>query len=124
MPLSLETDEESTFFTYTPANMAPIAIHEPRVPHVSNKIDIAALKAKVVLNHVELETTPKPPVADDFMYDFKYNHPLPTSNVLGFEIPSDCDAQKEAEGIISRLSAAMGAGNAQAFADMFLEYGE
>lgn len=67
---------------------------------------------------------PKPPVADDFMYDFKYNHPLPTTDVLGIEIPADCNAQSEAEGIMKSLSDAMGAGDAQAFTNLFLEYGK
>ena len=71
------------------------------------------------LNHDQV----RKPVADDFMYDFKYNHSLPTTTTLGVEIPSDCDAQKEAEGIVSRLSAATSEANAQAFADLFLDYG-
>lgn len=66
----------------------------------------------------------KKPVADNFMYDFKYNHSLPTTDVLGVEIPTDCDAQKEAEGIVARLSKATSEGNAQAFAGLFLDYGE
>ncbi|KAK9326879.1 hypothetical protein V1520DRAFT_94458 [Lipomyces starkeyi] len=99
--------------------MTPIAVQEA----VANNVDIADLKAKVVVDHVEVEATPKPPVADDFMYDFKYNHTLPTSDVLGVEIPADCDAQKEAEGIVADLSEVMGQGDAQAFADMFLDYG-
>jgi hypothetical protein len=57
------------------------------------------------------------------MYDFKYNHPLPTTDVLGIDIPADCDAQLEAERIVNDLSNAMGNGNTQAFTDMFLEYG-
>ncbi|VUC28219.1 unnamed protein product [Clonostachys rosea] len=77
-------------------------------------------KSEVTVTHHEL---PKPPVADDFMYDFKYNHALPTTDVLGIEIPSDCNAQLEAEGIVKNLSNAMGAGDAQAFTDLFLEYG-
>ncbi|KAK4937548.1 hypothetical protein LTR10_021840 [Elasticomyces elasticus] len=90
---------------------------------VANNVDIADVKAKVVVDHVELEVEPQLPVADDFMYDFKYNHALPTSDVLGIEIPADCDAQKEAEGIVARLSEAMGSGDAQGFTNFFLEYG-
>ncbi|CAG7915956.1 unnamed protein product [Penicillium olsonii] len=63
------------------------------------------------------------PVADDFMYDFKYNHSLPTTDVLGIDIPADCDAQKEAEGILAHLSKATSSEDAQAFADLFLDYG-
>uniref|UniRef100_A0A8H7NB44 FAD/NAD(P)-binding domain-containing protein n=1 Tax=Bionectria ochroleuca TaxID=29856 RepID=A0A8H7NB44_BIOOC len=77
-------------------------------------------KSEVTVTHHEI---PKPPVADDFMYDFKYNHALPTTDALGIEIPSDCNAQVEAEGILKKLSSAMGTGDAQAFTDLFLEYG-
>jgi hypothetical protein len=100
--------------------MAPHAIYESPI---DNSIDVANIKAKVVANEVELEVTPTPPVADDFMYDFKFNHALPTSDVLGIEVPSDCDAQKEAEAIITQLSRTMGDGDAEAFTSMFLEYG-
>lgn len=86
-----------------------------------SEVDIANIKSKGLVSHAELS---KPPVADDFMYDFKYNHPLPTSDVLGIEIPTDCDAQHEAECIVARLSDAMGKGDTGAFADMFLDYGE
>jgi hypothetical protein len=64
------------------------------------------------------------PVADDFMYDFKYNHRLPTTDVLGIEIPSDCDARREAEGIVVRLSKATSDADAEGFAELFLDYGE
>lgn len=106
--------------------MAPHAIYETPVDTHVYPTDI---KAKVVAHHVELDVAPEvagdaPPVADDFMYDFKYNHPLPTSDVLGIEVPSDCDAQHEAEAIVAELSRVMGDGDAEAFTSMFLEYGE
>ncbi|PYH78986.1 putative flavo protein [Aspergillus uvarum CBS 121591] len=72
-----------------------------------------------MLNHSQVEK----PVADDFMYDFKYNHCLPTTDVLGVTIPDDCDARKEAEAIVARLSTAMSEGDAQTFAGLFLDYG-
>ncbi|KIW98256.1 uncharacterized protein Z519_01840 [Cladophialophora bantiana CBS 173.52] len=100
--------------------MALITTHEPAI---DNKVDIHDIKSKGHVSHVELEATANPPVADNFMYDFKYNHALPTSDALGIEIPADCDAQKEAEAILKRLSEVMGKGDAQAFADMFLEFG-
>lgn len=78
-------------------------------------------KSEIIVSHDEI---PKPPVADDFMYDFKYNHPLPITDVLGIDIPADCNAQLNAERIVKDLSNSMGNGNAQAFADMFLEHGE
>ncbi|KAL4861238.1 hypothetical protein BDV12DRAFT_208250 [Aspergillus spectabilis] len=63
------------------------------------------------------------PVADDFMYDFKYNHSLPTTDVLGIEIPQDCDAKKESEAIVVRLATATSEADAEAFAGLFLDYG-
>ncbi|CAI7590755.1 unnamed protein product [Penicillium pancosmium] len=62
-------------------------------------------------------------VADDFMYDFKYNHTLPTTDVLGVKIPADCDARKEAKGIVARLSKATSEDDAQSFAALFLDSG-
>lgn len=87
-------------------------------------VDVAALNAKAASKRAEINSTAeRPPVSDDYMYDFKYNHILPTTDVLGIQIPENCDAQAAAEGIVERLSEALGAGNAQAFADIFLEYG-
>ncbi|CAG7978300.1 unnamed protein product [Penicillium salamii] len=80
----------------------------------------AHLQSKsVALKHDQVSK----PVADDFMYDFKYNHSLPTTDILGIEIPADCDAQKEAEGIVARLSKATFGEDAEAFAGLFLDYG-
>ncbi|CAN9316861.1 unnamed protein product [Alternaria alternata] len=79
------------------------------------------IKTDIVIGKNEV---PKPPVADDFMYDFKYNHPLPTTEILGIDIPADCNAQLEAEGIVEKLSTVMRKGDANAFADLFLDYGE
>ena len=89
----------------------------------SNKANMTGFKAEVVVKELECPS-PKPPVDDNFMYDFKYNHVLPTSDVLGIENPMDCDAQREAGDIVARLSQAMGAQDAQTFAEMFLPYGE
>jgi hypothetical protein len=97
--------------------MAPY-IQESAGTDIVSKANLQSESA--VLNH---DQVPKP-VADDFMYDFKYNHSLPTTDILGVKIPTDCDAQKEAEGIVARLSRATSEGNAQAFAGLFLDYGE
>jgi hypothetical protein len=79
--------------------MAPTATAVPDVPDV-----IADLKAKVVNGHVEVEQTPKPPIADNYMYDFKYNHALPTIDALGLDIPADVDAEKQAQAQTPRAS--------------------
>lgn len=102
--------------------MAPIALDEPTINNAN--ANVLDLKRKVVVDHVELESGPKAPVADNYMYDFKYNHELPTSDVLGVEVPIDCDVQAEAQGLVARLSDAMGSADAQAFADLFWDYGE
>lgn len=75
---------------------------------------------RVALDHDNVQK----PVADDFMYDFKYNHGLPTTDILGIEIPTDCDAQKEASDIVTSLSKATTEEDAQAFAGLFLDYGQ
>lgn len=97
--------------------MAPSTLTE----HID---DVAALKARASSKLAEVNgTSERPPVADDYMYDFKFNHALPTTDVLGIRIPQDCNAQLEAEGVVKRLSEALGAGDPEAFADLFLEYG-
>lgn len=103
--------------TLTFATMAPHAIEDIAVDNFDKKV-------KVVVTNVEVEAHPPPPVADNFMYDFKYNAPLPTSDVLGTEIPHDCDAQKEADAIVTRLSEVLSTGDAGSFANLFLESGK
>lgn len=99
--------------------MAPTALSAP-----APQVDIADLKAKVVNNHVELVEDHKPPVADDFMYDFKYNHRLPTIDALGTDIPGATDPQAEADNLVRRLEQVLGQGDAAGFAEMFLDYGQ
>ncbi|ODO05209.1 flavin-containing monooxygenase [Cryptococcus wingfieldii CBS 7118] len=98
--------------------MSPTAISDN-----FQQVDFQDLKSKVVEGHVELEETPKPSVADDFMYDFKYNHSLPTTDALGVSIPEDADPQAAAEELLAKLSQALGKGDAQAFTGSFLDYG-
>ncbi|KPI41581.1 putative indole-3-pyruvate monooxygenase YUCCA4 [Cyphellophora attinorum] len=99
--------------------MSPIAISAPAV---YGEVDYTDLKTKVVAKTVEIEPTPVV-VKDDFMYDFKYNHGLPTSDVLGVSVPSDCDAREAAESIVSSLSEVMGRRDAAGFANLFWEFG-
>jgi len=100
--------------------MAPHAINDDFVNH---SVGIANIKSQVLVRQIELDVKSAPPVADEFMYDFKYNHALPTSDVLGVSVPLDCDASTEAEDIIARLSKAMKDGDATAFTELFLDYG-
>jgi hypothetical protein len=113
--------------SFTIITFSDIAVMAPYInAHESvceTNIDVSVLKEKIGVDDVKLETTAKPPVADDFMYDFKFNHALPTTDVLGIEIPANIDAQKEAQGIVDDLSNALAKGDAQAFTDLFLDYG-
>lgn len=95
--------------------MAPTAIID------NAPVDPANLKAKVVDGHVELESTP--PVADNYMYDFKYNHALPTLESLGVQVSPDTNAQEEAETLLTNLSHVLGRGDASGFTDLFAEFG-
>lgn len=99
--------------------MAPTAVAE-----LSRSVDIADLKAKVINDHVELEKEPKLPVADNYMYDFQYNHALPTIESLGQDVSEDVDAVVEAQTLVDRLETTLGSGDAQGFTDLFLDYGK
>jgi hypothetical protein len=101
--------------------MAPTAIHAAEVVDIPNA---KGLQSKIVNGHVELEKEVPPPVADNFMYDFKYNHSLPTIDALGAEIPSGTDANQIAESLAAELSTAWSGGNGDQFAEMFLDYGK
>lgn len=91
----------------------------------THRAELATLQAKASAKQTMMnDDVQPPPVADDYMYDFKYNHPLPTTDVLGIEFPKDCDAQVEADGIVKRLSDALGSSDADAFTELFLEYGK
>lgn len=99
--------------------MAPTAIQEV--------IDIPSAKgqqSKIINGHVELEKETPAPVADNFMYDFKYNHSLPTIDSLGVEVPSDADPNQIAESLAAELATAWSSGTGDQFAGMFLDHGE
>ena len=99
--------------------MSPTAI----VDNAPIAADPANLKAKLVAGQVEVEKA-SPPVADNFMYDFKYNHALPTIDVLGQDIAADVTAQEVAEELLAKLEQALGAGDAAAFTGLFIDYGK
>jgi hypothetical protein len=122
--------ERSKSLLPSTANLSPSSTMAPsRVENDAHSDDVvadpAAIKGRANFKQMDMvQEASTPPVADDFMYDFRYNHPLPTTDALGFQIPSNCDAQKEADGIVEQLSKVMGDGNAQAFTGLFLEYGK
>ena len=98
--------------------MAPTAVHElVDIPHAKGQ------QSKIVNGHVELETVAPAPVADNFMYDFKYNHHLPTIDSLGSDMPSNADPHEIAESLAAELSTAWSSGTGDRFAEMFLDYG-
>lgn len=103
--------------------MAPTAISHSH-SQTAGQVDIADLKAKVVAGHVEIEEDHKPPVADNFMYDFKFNHALPTIDVLGVDVPDSVDAPAQADALLQTLEKVLGRGDATGFAEMFLDYGK
>lgn len=113
--------------------MAPTAVFDSPAHTVSAQItDLKAraatkslngLEAKVVDGKVHVQHSPSP-LADDYMYDFQYNHSLPTHDALGVAIADDVDATKVAEDLVAQLSDLLGNGRAQEFADLFLEYGQ
>jgi len=99
--------------------MAPTAVQE--------LVDIPCAKgqqSKIVNGHVELEKEGPAPVADNFMYDFKFNHALPTIDTLGAEIPPDSDPNQIAKSLAAELSSAWSSKTGDQFAGMFLDYGE
>lgn len=99
--------------------MAPIAISEDVV------VDrISELKAKAAAHKVELEPSKPIPVPDNYMYDFQYNHELPTSDFLKCEIPADTDASQVADDLLQNLTTILGSGDASKFTDLFLDFGK
>lgn len=113
--------------------MAPTAVFDSPTHAVSaHTADLKAragskslngLEAKVVDGKVQVQHSPSP-LADDYMYDFRYNHSLPTHDALGVAIADDVDATKVAEDLVAQLSEILGNGKAQEFADLFIEYGQ
>jgi len=113
--------------------MTPTAVFDSPTHAVSAQIgDLKAkaaskslngIEAKVVDGKVEVQHSPSP-LADDYMYDFQYNHSLPTHDALGVAIADDVDATKVAEDLVAQLSDFLGNGKAQEFANLFVEYGQ
>lgn len=81
---------------------------------------IADLKAKVS----GASDQPKAALADNYMYDFQYNHELPTTEALKTKIAEDVDATKVAEELTATLTKVLGDGDAAAFAGLFIDSGE
>lgn len=100
--------------------MAPVALAEP----ARSTTDFVDLKSKLVDGHVEIEKSPAPPVPDNYMYDFKYNHELPTVDFLGSEIPTSTNAQQEGQAFVDTLAKVWADGDGDGFASLFADFGE
>jgi hypothetical protein len=112
--------------------MSPTAVfdtptHSTAVPNaaLNGKLDGADMHnvgLKIVNGQLDLEKA-SPPLADNYMYDFKYNHALPTTDLLGTTVDVDVDAKQVADGLVSQLETILGNGDAEGFADLFVDYG-
>jgi len=77
--------------------------------------------AKLVQGHVEVQHA-KPSLDDNYMYDFKFNHPLPLLSTLGTDI-GDIDPKEVADELLVKLQDTLGHEDASGFADLFIESG-
>lgn len=105
--------------------MAPAAI---KTEVDGQQVDVADLKIKIVNDQKEIEvesSDEKDPVAPNFMYDFKYNTPLPTFDREGRDFPANTDAQAIVnEFVENKLAPALQSGEGKAFAGLFFEKGK
>jgi hypothetical protein len=104
--------------------MSPIALHDDA--QVASDLSARLTQMKPAADDRK-SRKPLPdhgiPVAPDYMYDFKYNHPLPAHDADIMPVPSDTDATEVARSMVERLDHALGKSDAQAFADLFMEHG-
>ena len=80
----------------------------------------AALKAKVAQSHGIIHEDM--PIADDYMYAFRYNAPLP---YLGHDYVdiNENTFEEETRALATKLSDALEGNAAQAYADLFIPQG-
>ena len=101
--------------------MAPSAISEP----LAQK---SPLKTQTALHTVrDVNGDGKKPVADDYMYAFKYNFPLPTygdgKQILDFSRDDETEEVKIANRFLKELEQVIQSRDSKAFADLFLACG-
>lgn len=105
--------------------MAPSAIYVPPAHQIIGKNEILKVKNAPCAYR---DDTWKKPVADDYMYAFKYNFPLPTyggeSDVLDFTQDDEQNAQDIASRFLKQLELVIQSRDSHAFADLFLDSGE
>lgn len=100
--------------------MAPTAISVPLA-------EAELAKAKNAPTAYRNDTWKKP-VADNYLYDFKYNFPLPThgksGDILDFTEEESKNLQAIAEEYVKDLGQIIQRGDSSAFARLFLDIGE
>lgn len=98
--------------------MSPVAIdqHSP----INDYDAISTLKAQVATAHAAVNE--KKPVADNFMYDFKYNAPLPLLGVEAIDV-DEAIFQSQVNVLVDKLSTSLKSQNAENFASLFLPNG-
>jgi hypothetical protein len=107
--------------------MAPSAIYETVAQEPLGQKQL--LKVKNAPTTYRNDTL-KGPVADDYMYAFKYNFPLPThdgsdgSNVLDFTEEDETDRRAISEQFLKQLEQVIQSRDSKAFAELFLYSGE
>jgi hypothetical protein len=108
--------------------MSPVAVHTqeplfPTDPTAKLKADARVSKQNRHNATMPLPVYPEP-VARDYMYKFKYNHPLPTHGAGAIEIPEATNPRDVTQEIVSQLSQALTSGDAEQFSGLFMEHGE
>lgn len=106
--------------------MAPSAIYQPVVqPPLFNKGDLLKVKNAP---YSYGNNTWKKPVADDYMYAFKYNATLPTRennpDVLDFTREDEQNVQEIAQSALQQLEQVIQSRDSKAFAHSFLDCGK
>lgn len=105
--------------------MAPSAVHDEPLPQIDS-LKSNLLKAQNA-PFVYRNDTLKKPVADDYMYAFKYNFPLPThgdeADILDFSESDETDKEALAHQFLQELQQVIQSRDAKTFANMFLDSG-
>lgn len=104
--------------------MAPTAIYHDQ-PDVLAKSDVSKVKD---MPFTYRSNQYKKPVADDYMYAFKYNAPLPLhdggTDVIDFTKGDEANLKELANTLVKSLEQIIQAGDAKAFAGLFLDSGK
>lgn len=105
--------------------MAPSAVYEPVVQKDIFENDLLKVQNAPLLYRNQIA---QKPVADDYMYAFKYNFPLPTheegADVLDFTEDDEKNQEAVADRFLKEMEQVIQSRDAKAFADLFLQSGE